>query len=59
MEFNVIGGMQPQQKGHTVKKVRLFGVTYNLSEISIGMLLLIPSAAFLLFVFVIPVIQVI
>jgi len=59
MEFNVIGGMQPQQKGHTVKKVRLFGVTYNLSEIGIGMLLLIPSAAFLLFVFVIPVIQVI
>ena len=46
-------------KIHTVKKVRVFGEIYHLSEIGLGTALLIPSIAFLLFVFIIPVIQVI
>ena len=50
---------KPQQKIHAVKKVRVFGEIYHLSEIGIGTALLLPSIAFLLFVFVIPVIQVI
>ncbi|MDR1800695.1 MAG: sugar ABC transporter permease [Lachnospiraceae bacterium] len=41
------------------RKVRLFGDVYNLSEMGVGTLLLIPSIVFLVFTFVIPVIQVI
>lgn len=59
MESNAAGRGQGAPKVHKVKKVRLFGSVYRLSEIGVGTLLLVPSAAFLIFIFVIPVIQVI
>ena len=59
MELNSAARGQKQPKVHHVKKVRLFGSVYHLSEVSTGTLLLIPSIAFLVFTFVIPVIQVI
>lgn len=58
--------MEPNASGVTktppVKKARkltLRGETYNWKEIGVGWLLLIPALAFLVFTFVIPVIQVI
>jgi ABC-type sugar transport system permease subunit len=59
MESNAAARGRKAPKIHRVKKVRLFGSVYNLSEVGVGSLLLIPSAAFLIFVFVIPVVQVI
>jgi len=59
MESNAAARGRKAPKIHRMKKVRLFGSVYNLSEVGVGSLLLIPSAAFLIFVFVIPVVQVI
>ena len=59
MESNSAARGQKPPKVHHVKKVRLFGSVYHLSEIGTGTLLLIPGIAFLIFTFVIPVIQVI
>jgi hypothetical protein len=58
MESNSAARGQKPPKVHHVKKVRLFGSVYHLSEIGTGTLLLIPGIAFLIFTFVIPVIQV-
>jgi len=44
---------------HKVRKVRLFGSVYHLSEVGVGALLLVPGIAFLIFTFVMPVVQVI
>jgi len=52
-------GRNSPPRPRKVKKVRLFGSVYHLSEIGVGSLLLLPSTAFLIFVFIIPVIQVI
>jgi ABC-type sugar transport system permease subunit len=59
MESNAAGHGHNAPKIHKVRKVRLFGSVYHLSEVGVGTLLLIPSAAFLIFIFVIPVIQVV
>jgi ABC-type sugar transport system permease subunit len=59
MESNAAGHGHKAPKIHKVRKVRLFGSVYHLSEVGVGTLLLIPSAAFLIFIFVIPVIQVV
>jgi ABC-type sugar transport system permease subunit len=59
MESNTAARGQKPLKIHKVRKIRVFGSVYNLSEVGVGTLLLIPSAAFLIFIFVIPVIQVI
>ncbi len=42
-----------------VRKVKLFGKVYYLSEMGVGTMLLIPSIAFLIFVFIVPVVQVV
>ena len=42
-----------------VKKITVFGKKYGLKEMSIGLLFILPTIAFLVFIFVIPVIQVI
>jgi len=59
MESNAAARAQKPPKLHKVRKIRMFGSVYNLSEVGVGTLLLIPSAAFLIFIFVVPVIQVI
>lgn len=59
METNTAARGPKPPKLHRVRKIRMFGSVYNLSEVGVGTLLLIPSAAFLIFIFVIPVIQVI
>ncbi len=59
MESNTAARGQKSPKLHKVKKIRMFGSVYNLSEVGMGTLLLIPSAAFLIFIFIVPVIQVI
>lgn len=47
------------KKPKQVKKIKLFGQRYDLSEMSTGLMLILPSLAFLIFIFVIPVFQVI
>ena len=59
MESNTAVRGQKPPKFHKVRKIRVFGSVYNLSEVGVGTLLLIPSIAFLVFIFVIPVAQVI
>ncbi len=59
MESNSTVRGQKPLKIHKVRKIRVFGSVYNLSEVGVGTLLLVPSVAFLIFIFVIPVIQVI
>ncbi|MCQ2419784.1 MAG: sugar ABC transporter permease [Clostridia bacterium] len=41
------------------KKVTVFGKRYSLPEMLIGLMLLLPTLAFLIFIFIVPVIQVI
>lgn len=58
MEKNVATASQ-QPPMHATRKVKIGRNVYSVSEVVVGLLLLVPSIAFLVFTFVIPVIQVI
>ena len=57
MEKNASAASQPPARG--IRKVQIGRNTYSVPEIVVGLLLLVPSIVFLIFTFVIPVIQVI
>ena len=59
MDAKVAAAGPKGRRQNRVRKLRLRGETYYLSDIGVGTLLLIPSLAFLVFVFIIPVVQVI
>lgn len=59
MEANAASIKPDRRRQNKVRKIRLLGETYHLSDIGVGTLMLIPSLAFLIFVFIIPVVQVI
>ena len=57
MEKNVSAAVQPPARA--VRKVRIGKNIYSVPEIVVGVLLLVPSIVFLVFTFVIPVVQVV
>ena len=57
MEKNVSAAVQPPARA--IRKVRIGKNTYSVPEIVVGVLLLVPSIVFLVFTFVIPVVQVV
>lgn len=60
MESKAAGAMTaPNPPTKKVKKLTFRGETYSWTEIGVGWLLLLPALAFLVFVFVIPVVQVV
>lgn len=51
--------MNNEKNTKTVRKLKLFGRSYATGEVVVGLTLLIPTFAFLIFTFIVPVIQVV